>query len=80
MTATTMACARCAWSIDVQLDISQLGQTRPRECRRFPPPVVLVPNGRGAGTMALPRIVAPQHWCHEFRPHADAVPDAVSDA
>lgn len=74
-----MACARCAWSIDVPLDPNQLGQPRARDCRRFPPSIALVPSGRGASTMALPCIVAPNHWCYEYKPNADVICDAISD-
>lgn len=79
MTAILGTCSMCTYSIDVPLDLNQLGQQRARDCRRFPPAIALVPARGGASTMALPRIVAPHHWCHEFKLPADAVPDVISD-
>lgn len=72
-------CAACVYAIDAPFDLSQAGQPRARDCRRFPPAIALVPTRGGASTMALPRIVAPNHWCHEFELDDVAIPDVVTN-
>ena len=69
----TEVCAKCKWST------MQPGNVNQRQCRRFPPTALHVPQmdrmGRIAGTMTISGypLVKNDEWCGEFKPRVEGL-------